>query len=150
MGSVAISATSLASKTLPSIKPATIFNLDSPFEYLANIFADIIGSEEIAAAAKARNQCVKEAPMGSIRRVSRCRSEAQVKAEREAAQEAMRNRTTITGGGSAERPVGTVCLAWKVNKDLEKQETFLFEGNRNEVRYQTVVKALEEAIVLMN
>ena len=54
------------------------------------------------------------------------------------------------GGGSAERPVGTVCLAWKLNKDLEKQETFLFEGNRNEVRYQTVVKALEEAIVLMN
>ena len=41
--------------------------------------------EEIAAAAKARNQCVKEAPMGSIRRVSRCRSEAQVRAEREAA-----------------------------------------------------------------
>ena len=58
--------------------------------------------EEVAAAAKARNQCVKEAPMGSIRRVSRCRSEAQVRAEREAAQEAMRNRTTITGGGSAE------------------------------------------------
>ena len=54
------------------------------------------------------------------------------------------------GGGSAERPVGTVCLAWKLNNDLEKQETFLFEGNRNEVRYQTVVKALEEAIVLMN
>lgn len=58
--------------------------------------------EEVAAAAKVRNQCSKEAPMGSIRRVSRCRSEAQTKAEREAAQEAMRSRTTITGGGSAE------------------------------------------------
>ena len=68
------------------------------------------------------------------------------------------------GGGSAERPVGTVCLAWKLNKDLEllvsqshrckeilkKLSLNPFEGNRNEVRYQTVVKALEEAIVLMN
>ena len=47
---MAISATSFASKTLPSIKPATIFKCESPFAYLANIFADVIGSEEIAVA----------------------------------------------------------------------------------------------------
>ena len=50
VGSVAIWATSFASKTLPSIKPATIFRCESPLAYLARIFADVIGSEEIAAA----------------------------------------------------------------------------------------------------
>ena len=54
------------------------------------------------------------------------------------------------GGGSPERPVGTVCIAWKFNGDIEVQETCYFDGNRNEVRYQTVVKALEEAILLLN
>ena len=58
--------------------------------------------EEQAAANKVRKNCTKEAPMGSIRRVSRCRSDAQIRAEREAAQEAYRNRTTVSGGGSLE------------------------------------------------
>ena len=54
------------------------------------------------------------------------------------------------GGGSSERPVGTVCIAWKLNEGTEIKETFLFEGNRNEVRYRTVLKALEGAINLLN
>ena len=54
------------------------------------------------------------------------------------------------GGGSSERPVGTVCIAWKLNEGVEIKETFLFEGNRNEVRYRTVLKALEGAINLLN
>ena len=54
------------------------------------------------------------------------------------------------GGGSSERPVGTVCIAWKLNEDVEIKETFLFEGNRNEVRYRTVLKALAGAINLLN
>ena len=54
------------------------------------------------------------------------------------------------GGGSPERPVGTVCIAWKLNEDAEIKETFLFEGNRNEVRHRTVLKALEGAINLLN
>ena len=54
------------------------------------------------------------------------------------------------GGGSSERPVGTVCIAWKLNEGAEIKETFLFEGNRNEVRYRTVLKALEGAINLLN
>ena len=54
------------------------------------------------------------------------------------------------GGGSPDRPVGTVCIAWKLKDKQAIRSTFLFEGNRNEVRYKTVVKSLEEAIDLIN
>lgn len=53
------------------------------------------------------------------------------------------------GGGSPDRPVGTVCIAWKLKDKQAVRSTFLFEGNRNEVRYKTVVKSLEEAIELI-
>ena len=53
------------------------------------------------------------------------------------------------GGGSPDRPVGTVCIAWKLKDKQAVRSTFLFEGNRNEVRYATVVKSLEEAIELI-
>ena len=53
------------------------------------------------------------------------------------------------GGGSPDRPVGTVCIAWKLKDKQAIRSTFLFEGNRNEVRYKTVVKSLEEAIDLI-
>ena len=53
------------------------------------------------------------------------------------------------GGGSPDRPVGTVCIAWKLKDKQALRSTFLFEGNRNEVRYATVVKSLEEAIDLI-
>jgi nicotinamide-nucleotide amidase len=53
------------------------------------------------------------------------------------------------GGGSPERPVGTVCIAWKINENQVIKNTFLFEGTRNEVRYKTVVAALEGAIDLL-
>ena len=53
------------------------------------------------------------------------------------------------GGGSSERPVGTVCIAWKLKGAKAIKSTFLFEGNRNEVRYQTVIKGLEGAIELL-
>ena len=48
-------------------------------------------------------------------------------------------------GGTDEKPVGTVCFAWAVRTksgitvDGEKQR---FDGNRNEVRVQTVAQAL--------
>jgi nicotinamide-nucleotide amidase len=53
------------------------------------------------------------------------------------------------GGGSPDRPVGTVCIAWKLKDKQAVKSTVLFEGNRNEVRYATVVKSLEEAIELI-
>ena len=53
------------------------------------------------------------------------------------------------GGGTDERPVGTVCVAWKLKGSETIKSTFLFEGNRNEVRYQTVNTGLEGAIELL-
>ena len=50
MTEVAIIETSFSSKTLPSMKPATIFSLLLDFENFVKIFAVEIGSDEIAAA----------------------------------------------------------------------------------------------------
>ena len=53
------------------------------------------------------------------------------------------------GGGTKERPVGTVCLAWKLNDLPASSVTEVFEGSREEVRFKSVSKALEEAINLL-
>jgi nicotinamide-nucleotide amidase len=46
------------------------------------------------------------------------------------------------GGGSPEKPVGMVCFAWAHPKGLES-ETRHFSGDRESVRRQSVVHALE-------
>lgn len=51
-------------------------------------------------------------------------------------------------GGSAEKPVGTVCIAWAVGDGVRQVETFRFAGDRTDVRRQTVVTALEGVIRL--
>jgi len=48
-------------------------------------------------------------------------------------------------GGSDEKPVGTVWIGWKVNEIISSQK-FLFDGDREQVRYQTLIKALEGLI----
>lgn len=53
------------------------------------------------------------------------------------------------GGGTLERPVGTVCLAWKLNDLPPLSITEAFDGSREEVRFKSVSKALEEAISLL-
>ena len=53
------------------------------------------------------------------------------------------------GGGSPQRPVGTVCLAWKLNDLPTISVSEVFEGTREEVRFQSVSKALKEAINLL-
>ena len=53
------------------------------------------------------------------------------------------------GGGTKERPVGTVCLAWKLNDLPSLSVTEVFEGSRQEVRFKSVSKALKEAINLL-
>ncbi len=53
------------------------------------------------------------------------------------------------GGGTPERPVGTVCLAWKLNNLPPLSITEVFDGSREEVRFKSVSKALEEAISLL-
>jgi len=47
------------------------------------------------------------------------------------------------GGGSDERPVGTVWLAWATPGKLIEAARFRFEGDRNEVRMQAVVEAFK-------
>jgi nicotinamide-nucleotide amidase len=46
------------------------------------------------------------------------------------------------GGGSAEKPVGMVCFAWARGKGV-RSETRHFSGDRESVRRQSVVHALE-------
>ncbi len=46
------------------------------------------------------------------------------------------------GGGIEDKPVGTVWVAWKRRGGYPRAEMFLFEGNRDDVRRQTVAAAL--------
>jgi nicotinamide-nucleotide amidase len=46
------------------------------------------------------------------------------------------------GGGSLEKPVGTVCFAWAQGRRV-RSETRRFAGNRESVRRQSVIHALE-------
>jgi len=48
-------------------------------------------------------------------------------------------------GGSKEKPVGTVCFAWALG-DAVHSETRRFSGDRESVRRQSVVRALEGVI----
>lgn len=49
--------------------------------------------------------------------------------------------TGIAGpdGGTPEKPVGTVCLAWASNDFVAQAETKLFTGNRESVRQQAAI-----------
>lgn len=46
-------------------------------------------------------------------------------------------------GGSVTKPVGTVCFAWAGSDGVLVSETCQFEGDREQVRRQAVVHALE-------
>jgi nicotinamide-nucleotide amidase len=50
------------------------------------------------------------------------------------------------GGGTPQKPVGTVCLAWGVKDSPARTETRHFTGDREAVRRQSVVHALEVLI----
>ena len=47
------------------------------------------------------------------------------------------------GGGSADKPVGTVWIGWKRRGGYARAEVFHFDGDREQVRRQTVAAALE-------
>ena len=53
------------------------------------------------------------------------------------------------GGGSQDKPVGTVWLAWAVRGELTVAKNFLFLGSRKQVRNQSVEKALEGVVSLL-
>jgi nicotinamide-nucleotide amidase len=47
------------------------------------------------------------------------------------------------GGGTPEKPVGTVCFAWSVKGGAARSETRRFAGDREAVRRQSVEHALK-------
>lgn len=52
-------------------------------------------------------------------------------------------------GGSAEKPVGMVCFGWAINDDVTETATLYFEGDRDQVRRQAVVAAVEGLLKLV-
>ena len=53
------------------------------------------------------------------------------------------------GGGSAEKPVGLVWFAWATSGDL-RSESRRFAGDREAVRRQSVVRALEGVLEVLD
>ena len=47
------------------------------------------------------------------------------------------------GGGTEDKPVGSVWIAWKRRGGYPRAELFLFDGDRESVRRQTVAAALK-------
>ena len=52
-------------------------------------------------------------------------------------------------GGTDTKPVGTVCFAWKINGQEVIASAEHFSGDRNEVRYSSVERALVGTIELI-
>ena len=59
--------------------------------------------------------------------------------------------TGIAGpaGGSAEKPVGTVCFGWATKTGAVCVETRRFKGDRESVRRQSVIVALQGVLALL-
>lgn len=51
-------------------------------------------------------------------------------------------------GGSPEKPVGTVCIAWGAVDGAPVARTYRFAGDRDSVRRQSVIAALEGLILV--
>ncbi|HNP25117.1 MAG TPA: nicotinamide-nucleotide amidohydrolase family protein [Nitrosomonas sp.] len=60
--------------------------------------------------------------------------------------------TGIAGpaGGNKIKPIGTVCFAWAIKGGLSKSETCHFDGDRESVRRQSVAKALQGLLNLLD
>ncbi len=52
-------------------------------------------------------------------------------------------------GGTAEKPVGTVWFGWKIANEQEKQQKVCFSGDRQTVRQQACIYALEGLLELL-
>ncbi len=60
--------------------------------------------------------------------------------------------TGIAGpdGGNEEKPVGMVYIAWQNKTGIAKVKKLQLSGNRNQIRQQTVEKAIEGALVFLD
>lgn len=54
------------------------------------------------------------------------------------------------GGGSADKPVGTVCFGWVRTNRKVHAETRHFDGDRESVRRQSVIAALQGVLELLD
>ena len=54
------------------------------------------------------------------------------------------------GGGSPEKPVGMVCFAWAVTGGKLVVQTLHFKGDRESVRRQSVIAALQGVLALLD
>lgn len=55
------------------------------------------------------------------------------------------------GGGSPKKPVGTVCFAWaRSGEAMPRSETRRFSGDRDAVRFQSVLRALQGVVDLLD
>ena len=54
------------------------------------------------------------------------------------------------GGATSTKPVGMVCIAWALRSGAARSQTFHFSGDRNAVRRQAVVAALQGALELID
>ncbi|MEZ5729976.1 MAG: CinA family protein [Burkholderiaceae bacterium] len=54
------------------------------------------------------------------------------------------------GGGSADKPVGTVCFAWALEDSGVRTATRHFDGDRANIRMLAARYALEEALALLD
>jgi nicotinamide-nucleotide amidase len=52
------------------------------------------------------------------------------------------------GGGSADKPVGTVCFAWAKDDIALRSERHLLSGDRTDVRRQSVLIALRGILAM--
>ena len=50
------------------------------------------------------------------------------------------------GGGSEEKPVGTVFIAWQNKKGFREIERLNLSGDRNQIRKQTVIKSITRVL----
>lgn len=57
--------------------------------------------------------------------------------------------TAGPGGGTPEKPVGTVCFAWGIKGGAVTSDTQQFAGDRQAVRVQSVMHALEGVMRLL-
>lgn len=53
------------------------------------------------------------------------------------------------GGGSLEKPVGTVWIAWKMLDNDVISRCFMFSGDRETIRYQAALEAINGLILLL-
>ena len=81
-------------------------------------------------------QCVREMVLGALER-----SHAQIAAAV--------SGTAGPSGGTAEKPVGTVCFAWASKPGQARAETRRFDGDRESVRRQSVAHALQGMLDLL-